>query len=250
MQFIGIIPARYASTRFPGKPLADIAGKSMVRRVYEQAQKSDKLAHVVVATDDRRIYDHVSEFGHVVTTSPKHPSGTDRCFEAAMLMSREWVIGKEDVIVNIQGDEPFIHPGQIDLICSLFHDPAVEIATLVKSITSPDELFNENVVKVVKGINGKAVYFSRHPVPFLRGVENEQWTTRHTFFKHIGMYAYRMKTLEKLIELKVSTLEKAESLEQLRWIENGFPVFTEVTGHESAAIDTPDDLEKLISNLK
>ncbi|MBW6478763.1 MAG: 3-deoxy-manno-octulosonate cytidylyltransferase [Bacteroidales bacterium] len=250
MQFIGIIPARYASTRFPGKPLAEIAGKSMVRRVYEQAQKTDKLAHVVVATDNQRIYDHVSEFGYVVITSPDHPSGTDRCFEAAMLMAKEWGIDQEDVIVNIQGDEPFIHPEQIELICSLFNDPSVEIATLIKPVASSDELFNENVVKVVKGFDGKAVYFSRHPVPFLRGVEKELWITRHTFFKHIGMYAYRMKTLEKLIKLKVSALEKAESLEQLRWIENGFPLFTEVTGHESAAIDTPEDLEKLISNLK
>jgi len=244
MQFFGIIPARYASTRFPGKPLADIQGKSMIRRVYEQALKAGIFQDVVVATDDQRILEHVDAFGKAVLTSDQHPSGTDRCYEAAEYMSRKWKRKPHDVVVNIQGDEPFIDPGQIKLLCECFDNPDTHIATLVKKIDSSKDLFNPNVVKVVTGLDGKALYFSRSAVPFCRTREKSLWLEENSYFKHIGMYAYRFNVLDDITKLQVSPLEKAESLEQLRWLENGFHIQTRITLAESHAVDTPEDLEK------
>lgn len=242
MKILGIIPARYESSRFPGKPLIDIAGKSMIRRVYEQSLKSSSLSEVVVATDDKRIYDHVKSFGaEVMLTSDKHLSGTDRCGE----------IGQKypdfDILVNIQGDEPLIDPLQIDLLCSCFEKADTSIATLVKKIISYDELFNENTPKVIVNKQQEAVYFSRSTIPFLRGIKKENWLELHTFYKHIGIYAFRKKTLSEITQLKVSALEKAEALEQLRWIENGYRIRVAVTELECQAIDTPEDLQKILT---
>jgi 3-deoxy-manno-octulosonate cytidylyltransferase (CMP-KDO synthetase) len=241
MQIIGIIPARYASTRFPAKPLADISGKSMIQRVYEQAKKSSSLAKVVVATDHQEIYNHVKSFGgEVAMTREDHPSGTDRCFEAVSQQKEKY-----DYVINIQGDEPFIKPEQIDLIASKL-DGKTEIATLVKAITDVEQLFNANVVKAVVSKEMKALYFSRATIPHLRNVSQEQWIEKQKFFKHIGMYAYRSDILKELIQLEVSSLEKAESLEQLRWVENGFSITVAETMLETLGIDTPEDLLKAI----
>lgn len=245
MKIIGIIPARYASTRFPAKPLTDIGGRSMIQRVYEQAKKSKSLADVVVATDDERIASHVKSFGgNVVMTSELHQSGTDRCFEAINTFSKD-----ADVVINIQGDEPFIHPEQIDLVASCFAFADVQIATLVKKITTEDELFNVNIPKVILNKNKEAVLFSRQTIPYIRGKEQNDWLKNYTFYKHIGIYAYRTKVLEEITALKQSPLELAESLEQLRWLENGYKIKVEITDFESVAVDTPDDLKKLIKFL-
>jgi 3-deoxy-manno-octulosonate cytidylyltransferase (CMP-KDO synthetase) len=183
---IGIIPARYASTRFPGKPLVDIMGKSMIQRVYEQAKKSTTLSAVIVATDDERIRKHVAEFGgEVCMTSSDHPSGTDRCAEVISKMNL-----KCDAVVNIQGDEPFIEPAQIDLVSKCFDDKRTQLATLIKKVTSPEVLFNANSPKVIINAENFAIYFSRHPIPFLRGVEQSEWLNRHTYYQHIGIYGY------------------------------------------------------------
>ena len=245
MQIIGIIPARYASTRFPAKPLADISGKSMIQRVYEQAKKSSSLTKVVVATDHQDIYNHVKSFGGEVSmTREDHPSGTDRCFEAVSQQKEKY-----DYVINIQGDEPFIKPEQIDLIASKL-DGKTEIATLVKAITDAEQLFNANVVKAVVSKEMKALYFSRATIPHLRNVPQEQWLEKQKFFKHIGMYAYRSDILKELIQLEVSSLEKAESLEQLRWVENGFSITVAETMLETLGIDTPEDLLKAIELTK
>ncbi|MBC7746113.1 MAG: 3-deoxy-manno-octulosonate cytidylyltransferase [Flavobacterium sp.] len=244
MKVLGIIPARYASTRFPGKPLIDIGGKSMIRRVYEQALKSRLLNRVIVATDDQRIYDHVLSFGGEITlTSDKHESGTDRCAEIALKHS------DFEVIINIQGDEPFIDPAQIDLLCECFDDQKNVIATLIKNIENSADLFNHNIPKVILNKNQEAIYFSRSPVPFYRDMEKDSWLSNHTYYKHIGIYGYRKKTLKKISELQVSSLEKAEALEQLRWIENGFLIKTAVTEIENISIDTPQDLEAVLSRI-
>lgn len=239
-QVIGIIPARYASTRFPGKPLIDIAGKSMIRRVYEQASKAKSLHKVVVATDDDRIFEHVNKFGgSAIMTSNTHQSGTDRCAE---------VIGQltgYDLAINIQGDEPYIDPKQIDLLVGCFEGEA-QIATLIKVIDSEEVLFNTNIPKVVISNTGKALLFSRQTIPALRNAVQDQWLTNHTYYKHIGIYGYRTAILQALTQLPVSSLEKAESLEQLRWLENGYNIYTAITDIETIAIDTPEDLEKLI----
>jgi 3-deoxy-manno-octulosonate cytidylyltransferase (CMP-KDO synthetase) len=244
MQVIGIIPARYASTRFPGKPLADIGGKSMIRRVYEQACRCTALAQVVVATDHPDIFRHVAGFGQVVMTSPDHPSGTDRCLEAIRLVG-EGKYGPRDVVVNIQGDEPFIHPLQIEMLIGLFAESRCRIASLVKKIEAGDELFDENVVKVVVGPDKRALYFSRSPIPFHRGLPQEQWIKKGRFFKHLGLYGYRIETLEQIGRLPQGALEKAESLEQLRWLEHGFDIHVNETGLDNQPVDTPDDLKKL-----
>ncbi|MCX6230610.1 MAG: 3-deoxy-manno-octulosonate cytidylyltransferase [Bacteroidetes bacterium] len=243
MNCIGIIPARYASTRFPGKPLAIIDGKSMIQRVYEQVSMAESLIKVIVATDDDRIADHVKSFGaNVCMTSEKHNSGTDRCFEVVENLNKSDV----DIIINIQGDEPFINPAQIDLLASCFADNSVEIATLIKRIECCEDIFNPNVVKVVKDIHNRAVYFSRSAIPFQRGVAQEKWLEKGMdYYKHIGIYAYRTATLKKIVSLPLSSLEKTESLEQLRWIENGYTIYTATTEFESIAIDTPEDLKKL-----
>ena len=239
-KILGVIPARYASTRFPGKPLVDIDGKTMIRRVYEQAKKAN-LNHVVVATDDERIANEVKSFGgEFIITSPNHQSGTDRCAEIAQKISGF------DIVINIQGDEPFINPYQISLLCSCFDDKNVKIATLVKAIKNNEELFNNNIPKVVLNSNNEAIYFSRQPIPFIRNAEKENWQTAHQFYKHIGIYGYRTQTLLEITQLSSSKLELAESLEQLRWIENGYPIKTKVTDIETIAIDTPEDLKKII----
>ncbi|MFY9310143.1 MAG: 3-deoxy-manno-octulosonate cytidylyltransferase [Bacteroidia bacterium] len=245
MKIIGIIPARYASTRFPGKPLIDIGGKSMIQRVYEQAKKTSSLSGVVVATDDARIESHVKSFGgEVVMTSETHQSGTDRCFEAIQKFS-----SAADIVINIQGDEPFIQPEQIDLVASCFDSQEVQIATLVKQINSEQDLFNVNIPKVVLNTKGNAIYFSRQTIPFLRGKENTEWLNSHVFYKHIGIYAYRTKVLAEITRLDPSRLEVSEGLEQLRWIENGYTIRAKTTDFENVAIDVPDDLKKLTNFL-
>lgn len=246
MRTIGIIPARYASSRFPGKPLVDIDGKSMIQRVYEQAKKANALHHVAVATDDERIKEAVLAFGgDVVMTSDKHQSGTDRCLEAVNSFDQEF-----DVVVNIQGDEPYISPDQINLILSCFNHENTEIATLIKLIDSKEELFDSNRPKVLVDDDDFAIYFSRQVIPHLRGVEPEKWNEEFNFYKHIGMYAYRVETLKEICQLKQSRLEIAEGLEQLRWIESGFKVRTAITEEESFSIDTPQDLESLKRYIK
>jgi 3-deoxy-manno-octulosonate cytidylyltransferase (CMP-KDO synthetase) len=245
MKILGIIPARYQSSRFPGKPLIDIAGKSMIQRVYEQCKKTTKLDALLIATDDQRILDHLQSFGaEGMMTSENHTSGTDRCGEVASKYPNF------DVLINIQGDEPMIDPTQIDLICSCFDKIETQIATLVKEIKSQEELFNENSPKVILNKNQEAQYFSRQTIPFLRGKESKTWLQEHTFYKHIGIYGFRSKTLSEIIKLPQSSLEIAESLEQLRWIENGYAIQCAITNHESQAIDTPEDLNKLLIQLK
>lgn len=240
--FTGIIPARYASSRFPGKPLAMIGNKSMIQRVYEQASKS--ISQVYVATDDERIYDAVLSFGgRAVITSTEHQSGTDRCSEAADLISAE-TGRKTDIVINIQGDEPFIKPEQIDLVKACFNDDTVQIATLVRKVEPGEDIFNPNQPKVILNTDGDAIYFSRAAIPFLREVEKSVWTWKHVYYKHIGLYGYRIESLKKITRLTRSPLEISESLEQNRWIENGFRIRTAVTIWESVGIDTPDDLER------
>ena len=240
---VGIIPARYASTRFPAKPLIDIAGKSMIQRVYEQAKKAKLLEAVYVATDDIRIKNHIETFdGQVLMTSVAHESGTDRCCEAA-----EKLDFCPDIIINIQGDEPFINPQQIDDLAHVFQQKtATQIATLIKKITDAKELFDENKPKVVINERGEALYFSRQAIPFLRQEAKENWLSKQTYYKHIGIYAYRFDVLKQITKLPVSNLEKSEKLEQLRWLENGFSVQTAVTEFESMSIDTPQDLEEML----
>ena len=241
---LGIIPARYASTRFPGKPLVDIGGKSMIQRVYEQVKKSKLITDVIVATDNQQIFDHVTQFGgRGRMTKENHVSGTDRCYEALTLQKAQF-----DYVVNIQGDEPFIQPEHIDLLAGLL-DGKTQIATLVKKIEDPEQLFNPNVVKAVVALNGEALYFSRSTVPHIRNTPEKDWLNKHTFYKHIGMYAYRTDVLKKLTNLPVSQLEKAESLEQLRWLENGFRIKVAETKTETIGIDTPEDLHKAMANL-
>jgi 3-deoxy-manno-octulosonate cytidylyltransferase (CMP-KDO synthetase) len=242
LRFAGIIPARYASSRFPGKPLVMIGNKTMIQRVYEQALKSLDL--VYVATDDMRIHDAVIGFGgEAVMTSPDHQSGTDRCAEAAGLIENEAGI-TIDVVINIQGDEPFIKPEQIDLVKDCFGSTDVQIATLIRKAEPGEDIFNPNQPKVIIDSKCDAIYFSRAAIPFIRGADTDNWTTKHTFYKHIGLYAYKKEILKKLTCLDRSTLEIAESLEQNRWIENGFRIRTAVTSWESIGIDTPGDLER------
>lgn len=233
MKAFGIIPARYASSRFPGKPLALIAGKPMIQRVYEQCLKSE-LSRVIVATDDLRIANIVRDFGgEVVMTSPDHASGTDRCGEASGLLDTN----NHDVIVNIQGDEPFIEPKQINLLLSHFEDSNVTIATLASPLPHSDA-DDPNIVKVVFTKQRKAIYFSRFAIPFLR--DQQKMNLLH--YKHIGLYAYRYQTLQELVQLQESELEKAEKLEQLRWIENGYDIHLSVCEYNTISVDTPNDL--------
>ena len=241
-QFIGIIPARYASSRFPGKPLVEIGGKLMIERVYEQASKA--IENVYVATDDARIFEAVERFGgKVIMTSDLHKSGTDRCYEAVSKLKENF-----EVVINIQGDEPFIHPSQIEELMSCFTDENVHIATLVKQITANEGvefLQNPNHPKVVLNKKFEAMYFSRSVVPFVRGEQMNEWTEKHPFYKHIGMYAYRTKVLKEITQLEQSPLEIAESLEQLRWLENGYNIKVGFTDRETIGIDTPEDLERV-----
>lgn len=244
MQFIGIIPARYASTRFPGKPLADIGGKTMIQRVYEQASKA--LDTVYVATDDERIAQNIESFGgKYVMTSKDHKSGTDRCSEAIKKIQMDEPEKKFDVIINIQGDEPFIKPEQLRLLMSCFVDENVQIATLAKPIEEEEELFNPNIVKVIRNKDSNAIYFSRSTIPYIRNEDKSNWLKSFGFLKHIGIYAYKTLTLKQLTLLQPSSLELAESLEQNRWLENGYAIYVEPTKFETLAIDTPEDLEKV-----
>ena len=239
MKVVGIIPARYASTRFPGKPLALIKGKPMIQRVYEQALKS-KLDAVVIATDDVRIADAVMDFGgQYVMTSPNHRSGTDRCCEALDLLKTKY-----DAVVNIQGDEPFIDPKQIDLLVDLIVRDDTPLASLAKRIDDADELFSPNAVKVVVNQEGNAMYFSRNPIPFMRNVDRDEWLAKGRFYKHIGIYAYKADVLHQVAHMEPSSLEQAESLEQLRWLENGLAIRMALSDAENISIDTPDDLHR------
>lgn len=213
----------------------------MIQRVYEQVKKSTKLNDVVVATDDQRIAETVRSFGgEVVMTAEHHQSGTDRCAEVITN------IDGYDVAINIQGDEPFIDPTQIDLLANCFEDTTTQIATLVKEITAEEELFNVNIPKVVRNTKGEAIYFSRQTIPFLRAVEKDQWLQKQSFYKHIGIYAYQVDTLKALTQLPISMLEEAEALEQLRWLENGYAIQTAITTHETVAVDTKEDLAKIL----
>jgi 3-deoxy-manno-octulosonate cytidylyltransferase (CMP-KDO synthetase) len=239
--FAGVIPARYSSSRFPGKPLAMIGNKSMIQRVFEQASKS--LTLVYVATDDERICKAVLDFGgKAVMTSPDHQSGTDRCAEAAGLIAAE-TSEKIDVIINIQGDEPFIHPEQIELLKDCFINNDVEIATLIRK-SVPEDLFNPAEAKLILNKDGDALYFSRAAIPYLRGINENEWAGRHVYYTHVGMYAYRYETLKRITQFACSSLEIAESLEQNRWLENGIRIRTAVTSLGSMCVDTPEDLEK------
>ncbi|MDR0733012.1 MAG: 3-deoxy-manno-octulosonate cytidylyltransferase [Dysgonamonadaceae bacterium] len=240
MKYLGIIPARYASTRFPGKPLADIAGKPMIQRVYEQV--AGALDELCVATDDERILQAVHDFGgKAVMTSPEHRSGTDRCYEALTKTK-----GSFDVVVNIQGDEPFIKSSQIELLKNCFDGGKTQIATLVKPFPENahfDILFSPNTPKVVLNKNREAIYFSRSVIPYIRGEDHTEWLKLFTFYKHIGIYAYKSDILGEIIALPQSPLELAESLEQLRWIENGYTIKAGITEEETLSIDTPEDLK-------
>lgn len=241
MKFIGIIPARYASTRFPAKPLAVLGGKPVIQRVYEQV--SGILDETYVATDDERIESAVKAFGgKVVMTSVHHKSGTDRCYEACTKVGDGF-----DVIVNIQGDEPFIQPSQLETVKACFNDPATQIATLVKPFTADngfETLENVNSPKVVLNKNMNALYFSRSIIPYQRNVEKCEWLKNHIYYKHIGLYAYRLEVLKEITALPQSSLELAESLEQLRWLENGYTIKAGITEVETIGIDTPQDLER------
>jgi len=244
---LGIIPARYASSRCPGKPLLDILGKSMIQRVYEQASKSGLLTDIVVATDDERIFTHVESFGgKVVYTKEDHPSGTDRCFEALKKMDDDF-----EYVINIQGDEPFIDPSQIDLLCEVCTG-TTELATLMIPVDSHEVLFDTGEVKITLNSEMEALYFSRMAIPFIQGKAKEEWHKHHNYFRHVGLYAYRVDVLEQITKLKPSSLELAESLEQLRWLENGFKVKCVTTNFDSHCVDTLEDVEKVIRlmNLK
>ena len=244
MKVLGVIPSRFASTRFPGKPLIDILGKTMIQRVYEQVSKSKLLDRVIVATDDDKIFDHVKSFGgNVIMTSNSHESGTDRCNEVASAIS------DYDIVVNIQGDEPLIEAEQIDKVIACFESETCNIATLIKRITNPDLLHDSSKIKVVKTLQDKALYFSRHAIPFQK-MDKDQWFSHFDYWQHIGIYGYRTHVLNSISKLAPSSLEKAESLEQLRWLENGFDIVVAETEHESISIDIPEDLDPVKALIK
>lgn len=244
MKFIGIIPARYASTRFPGKPLAVLGGKPVIQHVYEKVAAVLEAAYV--ATDDERIYDVVKAFGgQVVMTRTDHKSGTDRIEEAIEKIGGEW-----DVVVNVQGDEPFVAKSQLDTICHCFDDPTTQIATLGKPFESMEAVQNPNSPKIVVDNMGFAMYFSRSVIPYVRGKEKSSWLTHYPFLKHLGIYAYRKDVLRQVTQLPQSSLEIAESLEQLRWLQNGFKIKVGTTDVETVGIDTPQDLERAEEFLK
>lgn len=238
MKFMAIIPARYASTRFPGKPLAVLGGKTVIQRVYEQV--SSLLDEVYVATDDERIFQAVEAFGgRAVMTRSDHKSGTDRIEEAA-----EKIGSQADVIINVQGDEPFIQPSQIKTLMQLFDAPETQIGTLGKRFENIEGVENPNSPKIVTDNRGFALYFSRSPIPFVRGKERSEWLANYPFLKHLGIYAYRREVLREVTQLPQGNLEKAESLEQLRWLENGYRIRVGLTDVETVGIDTPEDLKR------
>jgi 3-deoxy-manno-octulosonate cytidylyltransferase (CMP-KDO synthetase) len=242
----GIIPARYASTRFPGKSLAHIDGKSMIQRVYEEAAKCTSLSKLVVATDDERILRHVRDFGgEALMTAAAHPTGTDRCWDALRQLGPGY-----EYVINIQGDEPFINPAQIDELAAVLKDGSVELATQMIPVASHEELFDLGEVKIVLNSNMEAMYFSRMVIPFIKGIDERDWHRHHTYYRHVGMYAYRRDVLQKITQLPVSLLEVAESLEQLRWLEHGFKIKCTITGYESHCIDTPEDIGKVLRRMR
>ncbi|HPL06732.1 MAG TPA: 3-deoxy-manno-octulosonate cytidylyltransferase [Bacteroidales bacterium] len=247
MRFLGLIPARYASSRFPGKPLVQIKNKPMIQWVYEQTHPW--VDELWVCTDDERIFKAVEAFGgKVIMTSSAHRSGTDRCAEASSRLG-----GDFEVVINIQGDEPFIQGEQIQALKACFNKPETEIATLVKAFKKEDglqALLNPNSPKVVLNARGEAMYFSRSVIPYLRNFPQSQWLEKNVFYKHIGIYAYKRTVLAELARLEASHLEQQESLEQLRWLENGYKIGTALTQVENQAIDTPEDLERLLKNLR
>ena len=247
MSIIGIIPARYASTRFPGKPLAMIKGKSMIQRVYEQTAKSASLSEVIIATDDERISSHAKSFGApVVITREEHPSGTDRCFEAYQKHGKKF-----DYVINVQGDEPFIDPDQINSLAEICTGN-VEIATQMIRCASYEVLFDMGEVKIVLNSRKEALYFSRSVIPAIKNKDEKEWHRHFEYYRHVGMYAYRTDVLEKITRLKPSSLEMAESLEQLRWLEHGYKITCSETSYDSHCVDTPEDIEKVmrLMNIK
>ncbi|HMG83918.1 MAG TPA: 3-deoxy-manno-octulosonate cytidylyltransferase [Ferruginibacter sp.] len=243
---VGIIPARYSSTRFPGKALCDIKGKTMVQRVYEQAKRSAHLDKVIVATDDQRIIDNVLSFGgEVVMTAATHPSGTDRCWDALQQLKEKY-----EYVINIQGDEPFINPKQIDELAIVLKDGTTELATQMIPVDSYEILADEGEVKIVLNSNNEALYFSRAIIPYIKNVDQKEWHKHFQYYRHVGMYAYRSDVLEKITQLPVSALEKVESLEQLRWVENGFTIKCVTTAFDSHCIDTPEDLQRMLTFME
>jgi 3-deoxy-manno-octulosonate cytidylyltransferase (CMP-KDO synthetase) len=242
LKILGIIPARYASTRLPGKPLVDIVGQTLIQRVYNQCLKSKLLTNVVIATDDIRIKEHVMAFGgNAIMTSVLHQSGTDRCAEAFLVMKQK---EDYDFVVNIQGDEPFIQPELIDDLIGML-DYKTEIATVVKKIVTYETLFDYNVVKAVLTMRKQALYFSRETIPHVRGIDKSEWLDHADFFKHIGIYAFRNDILEQIVKLPQNVLENTEKLEQLRWLGYGYKIYVKETEYESLGIDTPEDLKGL-----
>lgn len=247
MKFIAIIPARYASTRFPGKPLADIQGKPMIQHVYERT--SQVFAHCCVATDDTRIAEAVDRFGGcAVMTSPDHRSGTDRCAEALDKYSKTTGTAF-DAVINVQGDEPFISTKHLTSLRNALDVPGAEIATLAYPMKPGDDIFNPNTPKITLSRDGYALYFSRSVIPYIRGAEQSEWSSRHTYLKHIGIYGYRSDILHEITRLPQGMLEKAESLEQLRWLENGYRIKVGLVSSETIGIDTPEDLARLLKKM-
>jgi len=248
-KILGIIPARYASTRFPGKPLADICGKSMIQCVYERALKAKSLCGVLIATDDEKIFNAVKNFGgQAVMTDSNLPNGTARCEQAAKIYNENI-----DAVINIQGDEPFVATSQIETLKSLFDHPQTQIGTLGKPFESLEAVMNPNSPKIVVDNRGFALYFSRSVIPFIRGVDEHEWFDHYPFLKHLGVYAYRRNVLAEVTRLPQSSLEKAESLEQLRWLQNGYRIRVGLTNVETVGIDTPEDLERaelFLANIK
>lgn len=242
---LAIIPARYASSRFPGKPLADINGKSMIQRVYEQTRLANGIQDVIIATDDERIKKHAEAFGaKVVLTKEEHPSGTDRCFEAYINFGKKF-----DYVINVQGDEPFLDPQQIDSLVEVCNGN-VEIGTQMTPCLSEDVLFDTGEVKIILNSKNEALYFSRQVIPFIKGKEKKDWHTSFPYFRHVGMYVYRVDILEAITKLKPTTLELAESLEQLRWLEHGYRISCVETNFDSHCVDTPEDIEKVLRLMK
>lgn len=249
MQCIGVIPARYASSRFPGKPLTWIGEKSMIRRVYEQANKAEKLSKVFVATDDSRIEEHVKEFGNVIMTCQNHQTGTERCGEVAKHLLQKKLVNSQDSIINIQGDEPFINPLQIDQLTEIVNNTNVSIATLAKKIKNKDIIFDENNVKVLLNNKHKAIYFSRTPLPHCFKTEKKQWAKISDYFCHVGIYGYKINILLELLKLPGANIENAESLEQLRWIYYEYDIHVGITEYDSYAVDVKEDIAKIPKEL-
>jgi len=251
MKVLAIIPARYASSRFPGKPLAELAGESIISRVYHRVCRTEGVDDVMVATDDEGICDHVESFceeGAVMMTSEEHRSGTDRCGEVMQRLERQGY--HYDVILNVQGDEPFVEAAQLQELIACFDNPAVQIATLATRIGKTDELLSPDNVKVARAADGHALYFSRQPIPYRRGVEVNRWLDEGEYLKHVGIYAFRSEELPDLCKLAVSPLEDCEKLEQLRWLEAGYTIHVALTDHANIGIDTPADLAAAEAYLK